>query len=145
MVKKIVSVVAGLVLFASTFGHASDAPAPFKVIVNPSLSGRAVSRQALAQVYLGGAGRWSNGSAISSVDLSSTSPIRQAFAEQVLGMSIDALKVHWLRKIATGERPPLSKATDEEVIAFVAGHAGGVGYVSVATEIPPTVREVSIQ
>lgn len=145
MVKKVVSAVAGLVLFASTFVHAGDAPAPFKVIVNPSLSGRVVPRQVLAQVYLGAVARWGNGSAISSVDLSSTSPVRLAFTEQVLGMSIDALKVHWLRKIATGQRPPLSKATDEEVIAFVAGQPGAVGYVSVATEIPPTVHEVSIQ
>jgi hypothetical protein len=63
----------------------------------------------------------------------------------VLGLSIDAVKYHWLRRIANGQRPPLSKPTDDDVIAFVAAQSGGVGYVSAATPVPSTVHEVSLQ
>jgi ABC-type phosphate transport system substrate-binding protein len=145
MLRKLVSSVAGLVLVSGALACAGDATAPFKVIVNPSVAGHAVSRPVLAQVYLGTVARWGNGSSIAVVDLSSTSPVRRAFSEQVLGLSIDAVKYHWLRKIASGQRPPIAKATDEDVIAFVAAQTGGVGYVSATTPLPSTVEEVSVQ
>jgi hypothetical protein len=143
MVRRLVSSVVGLVLVSGAGVRAGDAP--FKVIVNPSVAGHTVSRQILAQVYLGTVARWGNGGAISAVDLSSTSPVRRAFSEQVLGLSTDAVKYHWLRKIASGQRPPIAKSADQDVIAFVAAQAGGVGYVSATTPIPPTVQEVSVQ
>jgi ABC-type phosphate transport system substrate-binding protein len=145
MSRKVVSSVVGFALVFGAFVCAAEPVAPFKVIVNPSVVGHTVSRRVLAQVYLGSVARWGNGSAIAIVDLSSTSPVRQAFSEQVLGMSIDAVKYHWLRKIASGQRPPIAKPADEDVIAFVATQPGGVGYVSSTTPIPPTVQEVSVQ
>ena len=123
---------------------ASDA-VPFRVIVNPSVTGKTIPRAVLAQVFLGAVPRWGNGDVIQPLELSSTSPVRQAFSEHVLGMSIDAVKHHWLRKIATGVRPPFSKASDEDVIAFVASQRGGVGYVSAAATLPPTVHEIAVQ
>jgi len=60
-------------------------------------------------------------------------------------MSLEAVKYHWLRRIATGQRPPVAKASDEEVIAFVSGQVGAVGYVSSSTPTPETVREVALQ
>jgi len=145
MLRKIVCSFVGLVAIAGVGAHAGDATAPFKIVVNASVAGRSVPRQVLAQVYLGTATRWGNGSPIAAIDQSSTSPIRQAFSEQVLGLSIDAVKYHWLRRIANGQRPPLSKPTDDDVIAFVAAQSGGVGYVSAATPVPSTVHEVSLQ
>jgi ABC-type phosphate transport system substrate-binding protein len=145
MLRKIVCSFVGLVAIAGGGAHAGDATAPFKIVVNASVAGRSVPRQVLAQVYLGTATRWGNGSPIAAIDQSSTSPIRQAFSEQVLGLSIDAVKYHWLRRIANGQRPPLSKPTDDDVIAFVAAQSGGVGYVSAATPVPSTVHEVSLQ
>lgn len=145
MLRKVAGGVVGLVLAAVVGARAGEASLPFKVIVNPSVAGQAVPRDVLAQIYLGAVARWGNGSSIAAVDLSTTSPVRQAFSARILGMSVDAVKHHWLRKIAAGQRPPLSKSSDEEVIAFVAGQRGGVGYVSVATPVPPTVREVTVQ
>jgi ABC-type phosphate transport system substrate-binding protein len=135
-------VVLGFVLAAGLGVRIGHAAPPFKVIVNPSVTGRAITRDVLAQIYLGGASRWGNGDLIAAVDLSSTSPIRRAFSEQVLGMSVDGVRFHWLRRIAAGLRPPLSKPADAEVIAFVARQPGGVGYVSAATPLPLTVTEV---
>lgn len=137
--------VLGLVMGAGVVAGAGEAGAPFKVIVNPSVTGRTVSRTVLAQVYLGAVARWGDGSPIAAVDLSGTSPVRLSFSEQVLGKSLDAVKFQWLRRIANGQRPPLSKASDEEVIAFVSSQRGSVGYVSADASLPSTVREVSVQ
>ena len=145
MLRTLAGSVVGLVLAAVVGAPAGEATLPFKVIVNPSVAGHAVPRDVLAQIYLGAVVRWGNGASIAAVDLSTTSQVRQAFSARVLGMSVDAVKHHWLRKIAGGQRPPLSKSSDEEVIAFVAGQRGGVGYVSAATPVPPTVREVTLQ
>lgn len=146
--KRISLSVLGLVL-ASGVGVSADAPSvPFKVIVNARVPGRVISRDILAQIYLGKVSRWSNDRLIAAVDLSSTSAVRQAFSEQVVGMPVEAVKVHWLRLVTTRQttlRPPLSKSADEDVIAFVAGEEGGVGYVSPTTPVPDTVREVTIQ
>jgi ABC-type phosphate transport system substrate-binding protein len=144
MLRRVVTGVVGLILTAGVASPTDEAPAPFKVILNPSVAGRTVPREVLAQVYLGAVVRWGDGSPIAAVDLSSTSPVRQAFSEQVLGLSLDAVKVHWLRRIAGGQRPPLSKSSDAEVIAFVAGQRGGVGYVSATTPVPPSVHEVVV-
>jgi len=40
--------------------------------------------------------------------------------------------------------PPPVKATDAEVIAFVAKNAGAVGYVAAGTALPPDVRALTL-
>lgn len=137
--------VLGLTLAAGVPASANEPNAPFKVIVNTRVAGRVIPREVLAQIYLGSVSRWGNARLISPVDLSSTSTVRQAFSAQVLGMPVEAVKLQWLRRVSAGQRPPLSKASDEDVIAFVAAEPGGVGYVSHLTPIPATVREVPFQ
>jgi ABC-type phosphate transport system substrate-binding protein len=135
----------GLVLASGLDASAGDATVPFKVIVNPNVVGQTLPRQVLAEIYLGTVDRWGDGSLITAVDLSSTSTVRQAFSQQALGMPVDAVRNHWMRKVANGKRPPISKPSDEEVIAFVAAERGAVGYVSLAAHVPATVREVTLR
>ena len=135
----------GLALASGLHASASDAPVPFKVIVNPKVVGQRLPRAVLAEIYLGTVERWGDGSLITAVDLSSTSPVRQAFSQQTLGMPVEAVKFHWLRRLANGKRPPISKSSDEDVIAFVASERGAVGYVSLAAHVPETVREITVQ
>ena len=132
------------VLVAAAGEVASETPS-FKIIVNSRVGGRTVPKDTLTQIFLGQANRWGNGTPISAVDLSGTSPVRRAFSEQVLGMPTDAVINHWMRKIAAGQRPLLSKASEDEVVAFVASQPGGVGYVSAAASLPAGVTEVSVQ
>lgn len=137
--------VVGLVLAAGISASAEAPSLPFRVIVGAKVAGRSVPRDVLAQIYLGKVSRWGNGSLIVAVDLSSTLAVRQAFSEQIVGMPVEAVKNHWMRIGSTGPRPPLTKASDEDVIAFVAAEQGGVGYVSLTTPLPATVREISVQ
>lgn len=137
---------AAALALTAAMGAAATEPAPFKLIVNAKSPGRTIARDAVAQVYLGKAQRWSDGSPAIAVDLSSTSPVRRSFSEAVLAMSVDGVKNHWLKLMLSGDkRPPVTKQSDEDVIAFVAGDRGAIGYVSEATPLPATVRTIAIQ
>jgi ABC-type phosphate transport system substrate-binding protein len=146
VVRRLCVLIVGLALAAGLEAPGSSAQGLFKVIVNARLSGRTVARDVLAQIYLGKAQRWGSGIPIVAVDLSATSPVRRAFSQEVLGRSVEAVKSYWLVAVSsTSKRPPLTKPSDEEVIAFVSREPGGVGYVSDAAPVPETVREVTIQ
>ena len=117
----------------------------FKVIVHPSVAGARFPRATLAQIYLGKARTWGDGTAIVPVDLSTVSPVRHAFSNTVLGASVDAVKQQWMRNVSAGHLPPAVKGSDAAVIAFVASSRGAVGYVSESAELPATVRVVAVQ
>jgi len=133
-----------LALAALTVG-ADTPPAGFKVIANPRVPGTRIPRDTLARVFLGQVSRWGDGSPIEAIDLSSTSNVRQAFSTAVLGMPVEAVRNHWLRLVLSGRHPPLTRASDAEVIAFVAANPGAIGYVSEKAEIPRTVHVVEVQ
>ena len=101
MSRGIPTVAAGLVLVAAVAVPATE-PVAFKIIVNAKVTGGTIARDAVAQVYLGKARRWADGTTVVAVDLSSTSAVRQAFSEAVLAMPVDAVKNYWLRMLANG-------------------------------------------
>lgn len=140
-----VRVVVGVVLALLVSLAPAAAEDAFKVIVNAKIAGRVVSKATLAQIYLGRVKRWRDGRPVAAVDLPSTSPVRAAFSQAVLGMSVLGIRSHWMRSISSGERPPLTRTNDAAVIAFVAAEAGGVGYVSEAAALPDTVKVVTVE
>jgi ABC-type phosphate transport system substrate-binding protein len=137
-------VVASLVLAAGA-GAETPSSRGFKVVVNAAVPGTKVPRAVLAQIYLGNAQRWGDGRPIVAVDLSSTSRVRKEFSESVLQMPIMMVQQYWLREVSSVKRPPRTKETDDDVIAFVAAEAGAVGYVSEATAVPPTVHVLTVE
>jgi ABC-type phosphate transport system substrate-binding protein len=118
---------------------------PFRVIVNAKVNGRTVTRATLAQIYLGEVERWGDGHPIVPVDLSVTSPVRAAFSQAVLQMSVFNVRGYWSRTMGIGRRPPMTRADDDEVIAFVTARAGAIGYVSDSAVLPPTVKTIEVQ
>src|SRR5262249_32298358 len=60
-----------------------------------------------------------------------TSPLREAFAREVLGMSTAAAA----QAVSKRGDPPLSVATDREVLAYVRLKPGAIGYVSASTPV----------
>jgi ABC-type phosphate transport system substrate-binding protein len=136
---------AALVLIALAGPRPAVAAESFKVIVNSRMTGRTVSRETLSQVYLGKVERWGDGKPIAAVDLSTTSPVRAAFSQSVLGMSVVGVRMYWTRTMVTDHFPPLVRSTDEDVIAFVGARTGAVGYVSADAVLPDTVQVVTVQ
>ncbi len=136
---------ATLVLIALAGPRPAAAADAFKVIVNGKMTGRTVARETLSQVYLGKADRWGDGKPITAVDLSTTSPVRAAFSQTVLGMSVVSVRMYWTRTMVSDHFPPMVRSSDEDVIAFVASRTGAVGYVSADAALPDTVHAVAVQ
>jgi hypothetical protein len=117
----------------------------FQVVVHPSVAGAHVPRSVLAAIFLGNATRWGDRNIVLPIDQSLRAPVRQAFAQQVLGQSIDALQAYWLRKMMDGKTaPPRVKSSDADVLEYVASHEGAIGYVSAGTPLPATVKSLTI-
>jgi ABC-type phosphate transport system substrate-binding protein len=130
-----------------TLMGSAQAAESFTVVVNASVAGTNVRRADLAAVFLKKAVRWGDGSAATPVDQSGTSPVRKDFSEAVLHMPVMAVVQYWGRQlvaVAASVRPPTVKASDEEVLAYVAKTSGAVGYVAAGTALPPGVKAVAV-
>ena len=124
--------------------HATDS---FVVVVNASVAGTTVRRADLAAVFLKKAIRWGDGSPANPVDQSGTSHVRKDFSESVLHMPVMGVVQYWgkqLVSMASSVRPPTVKASDDEVLVYVAKTSGAVGYVSNGTALPPGVKAVTV-
>ena len=121
-----------------------SADARFRVIVHPQVKGSQIPRAALSSIFLKRAPKWGDGSAVRPVDQSLRSPLRMSFSADVLEQDLIAVQMYWQREIASGRVPPPVKASDEEIVAFVASTPGAIGYVSPGTALPDTVRELAV-
>jgi len=117
---------------------------PYRVIVHPQVKGGRISRGALSSIFLKQAPKWNDGSAILPVDQSVRSNVRRSFSGDVLLQGIPEVQIYWQRRMSQGITPPPVKATDEEVVAFVASTPGAIGYVSPAALLPESVRAVEL-
>ena len=132
--------------FVAVIGTAQATDA-FVVVVNSSVAGTNVHRADLAAVFLKKAVRWGDGSVANPVDQSGTSPVRKGFSETVLHMPVMAVVQYWGRQLASmaaSVRPPTVKASDEEVLTYVAKTSGAVGYVASGTSLPAGVKAVAV-
>ena len=138
--------VAALVLAVLVAGAAPvvSAEARFRVIVHPQVRGNQIPRAALSSIFLKRAPKWGDGSAVRPVDQSLRSPLRMSFTADVLQRDLMEVQIYWQREIASGHVPPPVKASDEEILSFVASTPGAIGYVSPGTRLPDTVREVAV-
>ncbi|HEV7501256.1 MAG TPA: hypothetical protein VGQ33_14680 [Vicinamibacteria bacterium] len=106
----------------------------FVVIVGAANPATSIRRQELARLFLKKTSRWSDGHGVMPVDQSAGSQVRSAFTRAVLSVEgmgqISAVQNFWLQQVYSGRNtPPLVKAADADVLAFVAGTPGAVGYV----------------
>lgn len=124
-----------LVVLPVSLGHAQEKPS-FYVIAHPSTAATSLPSRFVADAFLKKVTRWENGAAIYPVDLPSTSKTRVAFSDQVLKRSVAAVRSSWQQRIFSGrDVPPPEVDTESQVIKYVAGHPGALGYVSQSTEL----------
>jgi ABC-type phosphate transport system substrate-binding protein len=136
-------VLSGLSLAGQTTVDARSGES-YRVIVHNQVKGARISRGALTSIFLRQAPKWSDGSAILPVDQSVRSPVRRSFSGEVLMQGVVEVQIYWQRRMSQGVTPPPVKATDEEVVAFVAKTPGAIGYVSQAAILPDNVRTVEL-
>ena len=62
----------------------------------------------------------------------------------MLLQGIPEVQIYWQRRMSQGVTPPPVKATDEEVVAFVASTPGAIGYVSPTITLPESVKTIEL-
>jgi ABC-type phosphate transport system substrate-binding protein len=111
-------------------------PDGFRVVVHPSNKGAlALTRAQVSQIFLKKTTRWPDARRILPVEPADLDT-RERFARKVHSKSALAVKSFWNQQIFAGrEVPPLEKATDGEVLAYVKANAEAIGYVSPSADV----------
>ena len=118
----------------------------FVVVVNAANPVAAMPKGAVARFFQRKARKWEHGAVAEPVDQRDETAVRRTFSTQVVGKDVAAIKGYWQQQVFTGKGvPPLVKASDADVVAFVAANPGGIGYVSAGTTLPASVRALQIR
>jgi hypothetical protein len=130
---------------AATTVFASSGRQPFQVVVHPGVQGTWISRTALSALFTGTSNRWGDKAQALPVDQSASAAVRRAFTASVIGQSMGELQMYWQRRVMSDHvYPPPIKGSDQEVLDYVAAHAGAVGYVDGGTTIPAGVKVIDV-
>jgi len=115
----------------------------YRIVVNPSNPVSSLSKSQVPQLFLEKA-TWDNGAAVSPVDLLPSSPVREGFSKELLGVPVP-VAIERLREVAktAGGNPPPAVASDREVLAYVRLKPGAIGYVSLGADVSG-VKVVSV-
>jgi len=107
--------------------------AEFKIVANNATQISSLSRDELKAIFMKRNPRWKDGMDIAPVDQAASSPTRASFTQAIHGKPVAAIESFWQQQIFSGRQvPPITKASDDEVLAFVKANPGAIGYVSSA-------------
>jgi ABC-type phosphate transport system substrate-binding protein len=127
--KRATSIVAVLALAAvvSSPALAGD----LVVIANPSVTIDSMPGKELRRIFFKQTTRWPDGSTAKPIDQSMTSDVRRVFSREVLQRNLASVESFWNGQVFSGRgTPPPTAQSDAEVLAYVRGTPGAVGYVS---------------
>lgn len=111
----------------------------FVVIVNAADQTTSLPKAEISNIFL------KKSTKLTAVDLSKNSPTREAFTKAVHGRPSAAIQSYWQQQIFSGKDvPPAEKGSDADVIAFVKGNPGSIGYVSDKAELGGGVKIVTM-
>jgi TonB family protein len=120
------------VLVAISSASAQDG---YRIIVNPSNPTAALTKAQVSSLFLRRTVSWDDGRPAAPVDQTDAG-VREAFARDVLGMSATSAFAQAQQAAASGRgEPPVSVASDREVLAFVRLKPGAIGYVSASAPV----------
>jgi len=124
-----------LTLLFISVGYAQEKPR-FYVIAHPGVASNALPTRFVADAFLKKVTRFEGGGVIHPVDLPTTSKTRAIFSDQVLKRSVAAVRSYWQQRIFSGrDVPPPEVDSESQVVKYVAGQPGALGYVSDSTEL----------
>lgn len=132
MMKKtsLILLVLVLIPFVPWRPAAQEQPA-YRVIANPENPTSELSRTQVSRLLLKKSPRWADGTRAKPVDQGDEQAVRRTFTEEIHGRSVSSVRHYWQRQVFSGNGlPPPEVPGDEDVIAFVKSHPGGIGYVS---------------
>ena len=117
----------------------------FKLVAHPSVPVTSLSRAELSAVFLKKTSKWPDGTPIVPVEPDHDSSLRLAFCRTVHDKTVAMIDSYWQKQVFSGRSsPPLTKASDAEVIAYVRGARGAVGYVSSGADLAG-LKEIRVE
>jgi ABC-type phosphate transport system substrate-binding protein len=130
----------GLLLVAASLApaflaSAASAAERYTVIVNTDSKLKNISRDELSRIYLGKLTLWeSSGTRVAPAMADESSPLGQAFLEDVTKKNVDQYRNYWKRQLFSGGgTPPKVYKKASEVVDYVARNPGGIGIVEIGT------------
>lgn len=132
-------------LLASTLTAAGHTEAPSFVVIVNAANASTPAPDEIADIFMKRLTRWHDGSPIVVVDALPGSAVRAAFTRAVLHRGVEAMEAYWQQQIFSGrDVPPPQKETDAEIVAFVRGNRGAIGYVAAGAALDG-VRTVNVK
>ena len=136
---KSLTLIALVVLFCGSSVFAGNVV----VIVNAASSIANVTASDVAKVFMGKSSSL-EGEKVKAVDLGEDSDVRTNFSEKILGRSVSKIVAIWKKKVFSGKgTPPKTMNNDNEVLAYVAGNANGIGYID-ASKVTDKVKVITV-
>jgi hypothetical protein len=121
------------------------AAADFIVVVNAGNRQAALPAAEISNMFLQKSTQWQPGERVMAVDLPEGSPARESFSKAIHNRSTAAVKAYWQRMIFSGrDVPPPEKPTPGDVLAYVKGNPGAIGYVPAGTPLPDGVKALKV-
>lgn len=109
---------------------AVTAQAGVVIIANPGVAGDSVSGSELQKIFLGKTTSWPDGTAAKPAVVKN-GPVTEEFIKTFVRKSPSQFKTFWKKAMFSGTgTPPAELKTEADMVAFVAGTPGAVGYVS---------------
>jgi len=124
---------------------AGTATADVVVVVSSDSPLQALSRDMLADLYLGRLDHLPDSGKVVPIDLSERAPAHDEFYREYLDRTPAEIKAHWSRLIFTGRGQPPESVRDGETMAdVVAKNRNAVGYVD-SSLVNERLRVVAIE
>lgn len=141
----LMAAIGGLVLLSvMVVPHCKAWAQDVKVIANKGVPDSSIDADVVKDIFLGKKSSWSDGSAIEFVTLKSGSA-HDVFLKAYLKKSARQFSTYWKKQVFTGKGSmPKSFASEGELVSYVAGKRGVVGYISGAADTA-SVKVVSEQ
>jgi ABC-type phosphate transport system substrate-binding protein len=127
--------------------HAADArpSGDLVVVVSPRNPVTGLTRNQVADIFLGRSVQFPDGSRAVPLDQPESSPVRSAFNDRVLGRSAAQIRAHWAKIIFTGRgRPPQDVSGCAEVKNAIAEDPRAIGYIE-RSSVDASVVVVTIE
>jgi ABC-type phosphate transport system substrate-binding protein len=107
----------------------------FKVVVHPDNPVLGLTAGELSRFFLKKSLRWPEGRPVHPVEPASPT-LRERFSAAIHQKSLNAIKAYWNQLIFSGrDVPPLEKADDAGVLAYVRSDPAAIGYVSPGADL----------
>jgi ABC-type phosphate transport system substrate-binding protein len=129
-------------LYATNIARADDVHA---VVAHPGVHQQNLSRNAVRAIFGMRLQTWPDGTAIKVFVLPDEASLHKAFSKETLNVFPHQLRSAWDRLVFSGTgQAPSEVASEEEMLARVAGTPGAIGYLT-RTKINDTVHVLQIK